>query len=161
MQLNKEQMVDKQKAENTERVNRLVALNSQKRSCQPVKDGKQGVEVPSFWKKKNFKPSFWNELVKSAANASIAKDAYGEYRKGTFLYGCALVKVNVHDNGLWSVNIHSEHPIGLPMIKEIRDKYIPDSFLMAMLFQDRAERFGDCDVILYQLPDFTKTEAKK
>ena len=81
MQLNKEQMVDKQKAENTERVNRLVALNSQKRSYQPVKDGKQGVEVPSFWKKKNFKPSFWNELVKSAASASIAKDAYGNTAK--------------------------------------------------------------------------------
>lgn len=154
--LNKEQMAALKETEEAKRGNRLVALNSHK--CGTKKDS---VEIPQYWKKRikpNEKSKLWNKLVSSAKSDPVATDSYGEYRKGLFLYGCAMVHVEVCDNDLWRVTIRSENPIGLPLIKAIRDKYIPDAFLMAMLFQDRAERFSNNIVQLYQLPNSNEAE---
>ncbi len=156
MMLNKEQMAALKETEEAKRGNRLVALNSHK--CGTKKDS---VEIPQYWKKRikpNEKSKLWNKLVSSAKSDPVATDSYGEYRKGLFLYGCAMVHVEVCDNDLWRVTIRSENPIGLPLIKAIRDKYIPDAFLMAMLFQDRAERFSNNIVQLYQLPNSNEAE---
>ena len=149
--LEKQNMAAQKDSEAAERKARLVALNSPK--CETKKNS---VEIPQYWKKKikpNEKSKLWNELVSSAKSDPVAKDEFGEYRKGLFLYGCAMVQVEICENELWRLTIRSENPIGLPLIQAIRDKYIPDAFLMAMLFQDRAERFGNNIVQLYQLPN--------
>ena len=159
MILNKEQMAAQKDAEAAERKARLVALNSPK--CETKKNS---VEIPQYWKKKikpNEKSKLWNELVSSAKSDPIAKDEFGEYRKGLFLYGCAMVQVEICENELWRLTIRSENPIDLPLIQAIRDKYIPDAFLMAMLFQDRAERFSNNIVQLYQLPNSTEAEVSE
>ena len=156
---NKEQMAALKESEAAERENRLVALNSHK--CETKKNS---VEIPQYWKKKikpNEKSELWNKLVSSANSDPIETDAYGEYRKGLFLYGCAMVQVEICENELWRLTIRSENPIGLPLIQSIRDKYIPDAFLMAMLFQDRAERFSNNIVQLYQLPNSTEAEVSE
>jgi hypothetical protein len=157
MILNKEQMAAQKDAEADEKQARLVALNNPK--CETKRSG---VEIPQYWKKriKPYQSKTWNTLVSSAKSDPVAKDEYGEYRKGLFLYGCAMVQVEVCDNDLWRVTIRSENSIGLPLIKAIRDKYIPDAFLMAMLFQDRAERYGDNIVQLYQLPNTVEAQSK-
>jgi hypothetical protein len=72
-----------------------------------------------------------------------------------------MVQVEICENELWRLTIRSENPIGLPLIQAIRDKYIPDAFLMAMLFQDRAERFSNNIVQLYQLPNSTEAEVSE
>lgn len=155
--LNKEQMAALKETEEAKRGNRLVALNSHKCGTK-----KNSVEIPQYWKKRikpNEKSELWNKLVSSANSDPIETDAYGEYRKGLFLYGCTMVQVEVCENELWRLTIKSENPIGLPIIQAIRDKYIPDAFLMAMLFQDRAERFGNNIVQLYQLPNTIDAEV--
>lgn len=157
MKLNKEQIAAKKETEAAEREKRLVALNSHK--CETKKNS---VEIPQYWGKRikpNEKSKLWNELVSSAKSDPVAKDEFGEYRKGLFLYGCAMVQVEICENELWRLTIRSENPIGLPLIQAIRDKYIPDAFLMAMLFQDRAERFGNNIVQLYQLPNNVDAEV--
>ena len=50
------------------------------------------------------------------------------------------------------LEIHSENLIGLPMIQEIRYKYLPDNLMMAMLFLPRKERNNPKTVVLYQIP---------
>lgn len=157
MELNKEQMAAMKETEAAKRENRLVALNSHK--CETKKNS---VEIPQYWKKRvkpNEKSELWNKLVSSAKSDPVETDAFGEYRKGLFLYGCTMVQVEVCENELWRLTIKSENPIGLPIIQAIRDKYIPDAFLMAMLFQDRAERFGNNIVQLYQLPNTVDAEV--
>ena len=67
----------------------------------------------AFWKKKKLNPEFIKELESTAKSDPFTKDEFGEYRFGTFLHGCAIVKVEMTDN-LLSVAIHSQHPIGLP-----------------------------------------------
>jgi len=108
--------------------------------------------------KKNIKGAFWDKLVNSAKSDPIVKDKYGEYREGLFLFSCAVVKVKVHKSKLWSISIHSEHTIGLPMIKAIREKFAPDAFLMSQMFPSREEMNDDKEVILYQLPNIIKKE---
>lgn len=157
--LEKQNMAAQKDSEAAERKARLVALNSPK--CETKKNS---VEIPQYWKKKikpNEKSKLWNELVSSAKSDPVAKDEFGEYRKGLFLYGCAMVQVEICENELWRLTIRSENPIGLPLIQSIRDKYIPDAFLMAMLFQDRAERFSNNIVQLYQLPNSTEAEVSE
>lgn len=154
MKSNKGQMVAQK---GTEAENKLVAINSNK--CETKKNS---VEIPQYWKKRikpNEKSELWNKLASSAKSDPVATDAYGEYRKGLFLYGCTMVQVEVCENELWRLTIKSENPIGLPIIQAIRDKYIPDAFLMAMLFQDRAERFSNNIVQLYQLPNTVDAEV--
>lgn len=79
---------------------------------------KINIQLPQYWKKKKLNPEFIKELESTAKSDPFTKDEFGEYRFGTFLHGCAIVKVEMTDN-LLSVAIHSQHPIGLPMIKEI------------------------------------------
>ena len=157
--LEKQNMAAQKDSEAAERKARLVALNSPK--CETKKNS---VEIQQYWKKKikpNEKSKLWNELVSSAKSDPVAKDEFGEYRKGLFMYGCAMVQVEICENELWRLTIRSENPIGLPLIQSIRDKYIPDAFLMAMLFQDRAERFSNNIVQLYQLPNSTEAEVSE
>jgi hypothetical protein len=136
--------------------------NKQVADSNKYETSKRSFEIPPYWKKK-IKPNqskLWNALVSSAKSDPVATDDYGEYRKGFFLFSCAMVHVEICENGLWRLSIRSENPIGLPLIQAIRDKYIPDDFLMAMLFQDRAERLSKNLVQLFQLPNYDKNEEE-
>lgn len=112
---------------------------------------KRKVIYPDYWKKKKLSRSFVEELEKAANSEPFAKDDFGEYRLGTFLHGCAVVKVEITDE-LLSVAIHSQHPIGLPMLKEIRYKFAPDAMLMTMLMPARDQQISENTIVLYQVP---------
>lgn len=57
------------------------------------------------------------------------------------------------EDGLWTLHVISEAPIGLPLIKEVRYKYLPNNLMMAQIFGDRAEANEIKGVILYQIPN--------
>ena len=79
-------------------------------------------------------------------------DDYGVYKVGSFLYKNAFVTISKED-GLWTLHVISEAPIGLPLIKEVRYKYLPNNLMMAQIFGDRAEANEIKGVILYQIPN--------
>lgn len=120
---------------------------------------KRKVIYPDYWKKKKLSRSFVEELEKAANSEPFAKDDFGEYRLGTFLHGCAVVKVEITDE-LLSVAIHSQHPIGLPMIKEIRYKFAPDAMLMTMLMPSRDQQISENTIVLYQIPGSFSGEVR-
>ena len=109
------------------------------------------VHYPDYWKKKLLNPDFVKKLQQTVNKEPVITDKHGEYKDGVFLHGCNIVIVSITDD-LWSLEIHSEHAVGLHTIKEIRYKYLPDEFLMAQLFPTRAKKGSDCKVILYQIP---------
>ena len=49
------------------------------------------------------------------------------------------------------MHIFSEHPIGLPLIKEVRYTFLPDHVLMAQLFGTREDSHMK-GVVLYEIP---------
>lgn len=118
---------------------------------QPSKEVRKGVHFPEYWRKKKLNRSFVNELEKAANSDPFTKDEYGEYRLGTFLHGCAIVKVELTDN-LLTIAIHSQNPIGLPMVKEIRYKYSPDAAIMVMMMPPRDQQISENTIVLYQVP---------
>lgn len=126
-------------------------LRSDKGVFQPNKEGTRGVHFPPFWKKKKLNPSFVAELEKSAASQPISMDEHGEYRAGKFLHSCAVIVVSFVNN-LWSLEIHSQYQVNLPMIQEVRYKYLPDNLMMAMLFLPREQRISDKVAVLCQIP---------
>ena len=54
---------------------------------------KINIQLPQYWKKKKLNPEFIKELESTAKSDPFTKDEFGEYRFGTFLHGCAIVKV--------------------------------------------------------------------
>lgn len=121
---------------------------------QPSKEkNHRGVHYPEFWRKKRMRLSFVRELEETAKKAAVLRDNFGEYKDGIFLHGCAIVRVTIGNAGLWRLEIHSEHPIGLPMINDIRYKFIPNDVLMAMLFPTREEQEPSNNVTMYQIPN--------
>lgn len=118
---------------------------------QPNKEKRKGVYFPDYWKKKKLNRAFVDELEKAATSEPFMKDEYGEYRLGTFLHGCAIVKVEIVDD-LLSIAIHSKHILGYPMVKEIRYKFAPNAYLMTMLMPSREQQISDNTVVLYQIP---------
>ena len=125
---------------------------------QPNKETRKGVFFPEYWKKKKLNRAFVDELEKAAKSEPFATDEYGEYRFGTFLHGCAVVKVEITDN-LLSVAIHSQHSVGLPMLREIRYKYAPDAMLMTMLMPARDQQISENTIVLYQIPGSLNEEG--
>lgn len=129
----------------------LENIRNDKGVFQANKDGNKGVYFPEYWRKKKLNPSFVDELRKAANSEPFMKDVFGEYRLGTFLHGCAVVKVDITDD-LLNIAIHSEHPVGFPMVKEIRYKFAPDAYLMTMLMPSREQQISNNTVVLYQIP---------
>lgn len=111
------------------------------------------VVYPEYWaKRKNrLNPKLVKELEESAAREPEVTDDYGEYKPGTFLFKNTVVTVKRSPESGWSLHIFSEHPIGLPLIKEVRYTFLPDQVLMAQLFGTREGR-NMKGVILYELP---------
>lgn len=111
------------------------------------------VVYPEYWaKRKNrLNPKLVKELEETAAREPEVTDDYGEYKPGTFLFKNAVVTVKRSTESGWSLHIFSEHPIGLPLIKEVRYTFLPDQVLMAQLFGTREDKHMK-GVVLYEIP---------
>ena len=146
-------------AEQEENEKKAILEATEKGFFQPNKErNHRGIYFPEYWRKKRLKCSFVSQLEETAKKTATLKDKHGEYKDGLFLYGCSIVKVSVNQIGLWCIEIHSDHPIGLPMIQEIRYKFVPNDCLMAMLLPSREERNGNDIVTLYQIPNQEEKE---
>lgn len=113
------------------------------------------VVYPEYFKKrmKKFNPEFVSVLEATAKSEFTHVDEYGVYKTGTFLHKNCIVTV-LQDEGLFALQILADNaPIGLPLIKEIRYKYLPDNLLMAQTFGRRAEESKLKGVVLYQIPN--------
>ncbi len=117
------------------------------------------VHYPDYFKKKRLKQSVVDELEKTVKSDPVITDDHGEYRVGLFLHGSAIVRVNIIDE-LWFAEIHSENPIGLPAIKDIRYKYLPDQFVFALVLPPRQARQPAGIVTLFQIPGEQKEEGE-
>ena len=121
---------------------------------------KARVIYPEYWakRKKRLNAGFIKMLENSAQKEAECSDEYGEYKTGTFLYKTAIVTVRREENNLWTLHMMSEVPIGLPLIKEIRYKFLPDNLLMAQLYAPRKDANEMKGVILYEIPNNQKKE---
>lgn len=111
------------------------------------------IQYPEYWMKRKDRLSkeFLKELQKTADTETEVEDAYGKYKRGTFLYRSYVVTVTRDGNGLWGIHIYNEQmPVSLQIVKEVRDKYVPDACVMAMLFHPRKDR-SMRGVVLYQI----------
>lgn len=114
---------------------------------------KANVFFPPYFAKRRAKMNkkLIEKLEESVATEPVASDEHGEYRLGIFLHRSCVVQVR-HDDGLWSVQINSDNPITLPIIEEIRYKFIPDKVVMAYLFPRRGAMKLQQGVVLYEIP---------
>lgn len=117
-------------------------------------ENKGMVVYPEYFKKKKkrMRPDFIKKMEETAKADFTDVDDYGVYKVGSFLYRNAFVTISKED-GLWTLHVISEAPIGLPLIKEVRYKYLPNNLMMAQIFGDRAEANEIKGVILYQIPN--------
>lgn len=121
---------------------------------------KARVIYPEYWakRKKRLNAGFIKMLEETAQKEAECSDEYGEYKTGTFLYKSAIVSVR-RENDLWTLHMMSEVPIGLPLIKEIRYKFLPDNLLMAQLYAPRKDASEMKGVILYEIPNNQENEV--
>lgn len=84
-------------------------------------ENKGMVVYPEYFKKKKkrMRPDFIKKLEETAKADFTDVDDYGVYKVGSFLYRNAFVTISKED-GLWTLHVISEAPIGLPLIKEVR-----------------------------------------
>lgn len=112
------------------------------------------IEFPEFWaKRKHLINAGLMEVLQNTANQEPeVEDAYGKYKQGTFLFKCFIVTVT-RENGLWMLHIFSQAmPITLPIIQEVRDKYIPDYCMMVQFYPSRQERNTLQGIQLCEMP---------
>lgn len=127
----------------------------------PSMTGKGKIHFPEYWAKRKHRlnPVLLKRLQATADAAPEVTDAYGEYKTGTFLHRSCIVTVKRED-GIWSCHIfNNTMPIALPVIQEVRDKFVPDNVTMVQLFPSREERKGLKGVMLYEFP--TNQEASE
>ena len=137
-----------------EELKTTVALHpsaSDNKNGSPSTNPVRKVQYPEYWKKKRLKGEIIKDLERSANSEPLMSDQHGEYRTGTFLHGCAIVLINIIDD-LLCVEIHSEQLIGLPMIRDIRYKFLPDNMVFAQIFPPRKGVQTNNIVTLYQIP---------
>lgn len=112
------------------------------------------IEFTEYWeKRKHLINAGLMEVLQNTANQEPeVKDAYGKYKQGTFLFKCFIVTVT-RENGLWMLHIFSQAmPITLPIIQEVRDKYIPDYCMMVQFYPSRQERNTLQGIQLCEMP---------
>ena len=112
------------------------------------------IEFPEFWaKRKHLINAGLMEVLQNTANQEPeVEDAYGKYKQGTFLFKACIVTVT-RENGLWMLHIFSQAmPITLPIIQEVRDKYIPDYCMMVQFYPSRQERNTLQGIQLCEMP---------
>ena len=111
------------------------------------------VYPPYFAKRKHlFNAGLIKLLQETADREPEVVDVFGEYKQGTFLHRYCIVTVT-RENELWMVHIYSgDNPITLPIIQEVRDKYIPDYCMMVQFYPSREERNTLKGIQLCEMP---------
>lgn len=115
------------------------------------------IEFPEYWAKRRHTLSkkLIKELQETANRKPEVTDEYGEYKQGTFLHRAFVVTVT-RELDCWQCHIFSDRmPVTLPIIREVRDKFIPDYCVMVQFFQSRAERDTIKGVVLCEVPGST------
>ena len=118
-----------------------------------VERKKNLVYPPYFAKRKHLLNAGLIKLLQETADKDPdVVDVYGEYKEGTFLHRFCIVTVT-RENGLWMIHIYSEdNPITLPIIQEVRDKYVPDYCMMVQFYPSREERNTLKGIQLCEMP---------
>ena len=111
------------------------------------------VYPPYFAKRKHLLNAGLIKLLQETADREPeVVDVFGEYKQGTFLHRYCIVTVT-RENELWMVHIYSgDNPITLPIIQEVRDKYIPNYFMMVQFYPSREERNTLKGIQLCEMP---------
>ncbi len=111
------------------------------------------VYPPYFAKRKHLLNAGLIKLLQETADREPeVVDVFGEYKQGTFLHRYCIVTVT-RENELWMVHIYSgDNPITLPIIQEVRDKYIPDYCMMVQFYPSREERNTLKGIQLCEMP---------
>ena len=111
------------------------------------------VYPPYFAKRKHLLNAGLIKLLQETADREPeVVDVFGEYKQGTFLHRYCIVTVT-RENDLWMVHIYSgDNPITLPIIQEVRDKYIPDYCMMVQFYPSREERNTLKGIQLCEMP---------
>lgn len=111
------------------------------------------VYPPYFAKRKHLLNAGLIKLLQETADREPeVVDVFGEYKQGTFLHRYCIVTVT-RENELWMVHIYSgDNPITLPVIQEVRDKYIPDYCMMVQFYPSREERNTLKGIQLCEMP---------
>lgn len=111
------------------------------------------VYPPYFAKRKHLLNAGLIKLLQETADREPeVVDVFGEYKQGTFLHRYCIVTVT-RENELWMVHIYSgDNPITLPIIQEVRDKYIPDYCMMVQFYPSREERNSLRGIQLCEMP---------
>lgn len=112
------------------------------------------IHFPEFWGKRKYllNAGFLKKLQETADKEPEVIDTYGEYKTGTFLHRSTIVTIT-RDNDLWNIHIYSPVlPITLPIIQEVRDKYVPDYCMMVQFYPSRVERATLRGVQLCEMP---------
>lgn len=111
------------------------------------------VNYPEYWAKRKNRISkeLSDKLSETAEREAVVSDEYGSYKPGTFLHRNTIVTVEL-ENNLWVAHIWSEQPIGMPMIKEVRNKFIPGDIEVAMVLGTRKQEDQLDGVILMEIP---------
>lgn len=120
------------------------------------------VYPPYFAKRKHLLNAGLIKLLQETADREPeVVDVFGEYKQGTFLHRYCIVTVT-RENELWMVHIYSgDNPITLPIIQEVRDKYIPDYCMMVQFYPSREEREAIKGVILYEMPGSVEVDSQE
>ena len=111
------------------------------------------VYPPYFAKRKHLLNAGLIKLLQETADREPeVVDVFGEYKQGTFLHRYCIVTVT-RENELWMVHIYSgDNPITLPIIQEVRDKYIPDYCMIVQFYPSREERNTIKGIQLCEMP---------
>lgn len=111
------------------------------------------VYPPYFAKRKHLLNAGLIKLLQETADREPeVVDVFGEYKQGTFLHRYCIVTVT-RENELWMVHIYSgDNPITLPIIQEVRDKYIPNYCMMVQFYPSREERNTLKGIQLCEMP---------
>lgn len=115
---------------------------------------KDNLVFPEYWAKRKYllNAGLLKELQETADREPVVTDEFGSYKPGTFLFKACIVTVTVED-GLWMIHIFSQAmPITLPIIQEVRDRYIPDYCMMVQFYPSRAERGTLMGIQLCEMP---------
>lgn len=118
------------------------------------------ISWPEYWKKRRhtLSKNLLKMLQDTANREPELTDDYGSYKAGTFLHRAYIVTVT-RELGLWQLHIVSDKaPITLPIIEEVRYRYIPNHCVMCQFYPSREESGKTMGVVLVEMPGSTESD---
>lgn len=106
-------------------------------------------------RRQRIKKELLESLKETYLREPVDVDPYGSYKPGVFTYGAFWVFVEYDaESHLWQLQIlpgEKGQPVGEHVVRQVRDKFIPDYAWMSRMYPPRGER-SESGVILYQMP---------